>query len=129
MDIRWFELPRPQASSEARPSRHKAAVVRSYAWRRPGLPGPSGQVGGDLEQHGEGLSGHNECGHRVECDHELAPVELDGAGGELDEVDESRNLLELAACAMAKRMDLAELVEVFAVCHFGTFVYAPGFVR
>jgi hypothetical protein len=64
------------------------------------------------------LAGRGRARDGVERDDELAPVELDGAGGELDEVDEPRDLLELPMCAMAKCRDCTEPVEVSVACHF-----------
>jgi len=79
-----------------------------------------GEIGRDPEQDREHLPADHQRPHRVERDDQLAPVELDGPGGELNHVDKARDLFELTARAVPKRRDGTEAVEVSGVCHAPT---------
>jgi hypothetical protein len=80
----------------------------------------AGQFGRDLEQDGQRLPTDHERSNGVEGDDELAPVELDGPGRDLHDVDEPRDLLELPTGAVPKRRDVPEVVEVSVACHAET---------
>ena len=52
--------------------------------------------GREVKHRRHGAATNHERSHRVERDHELSAVELDGPGRELDDVNEPRHLFSCA---------------------------------